>query len=271
MLMAVLAALLTTTTGCEWFSRAKGEGEKGAGEPGAGLSSKEIAARCQSRLAVIEVTWEEASSLLGRWTRRGRVGIGVVIASDGHNALVYTNRRLVDPRYQRGRLVRTRNSSFRVSTPQGAAARPFTDGRLVAVYTNGDDLALLRVPFSGEPFAISPAETDALAADAPVAVFGLPDGSAFTQRQGKVVAPPTSPEQAEGRFSVSVSGGPVSDIAAVFTAKDGKFAGLVAPGRERRDIATVLPVTSADQLGKNGCWNCLIDPSLTLGLLSTIK
>ncbi|NQU75067.1 MAG: hypothetical protein HQ546_01990, partial [Planctomycetes bacterium] len=138
----------------------------------------EIHRRC---LVVVETNWSESSSLLAGRRRQGREGVGVIIASDGRSALVLTSRRMVDPRYDRQGSHRIRDVMFRVSTSAEWSSGRAADARLVAVFMNGADMALLHIgALTREPFAIPVAYPAALQAGDAVTVVGPSRGQGLS-------------------------------------------------------------------------------------------
>ena len=222
-------------------------------------------------LVVVDTSWQESTSLLAGWQPRGQAGTGIIVASDGQQALVLTSRRAVDPRFGRADPPRMQNVSFRVANPAQRTAGQYAYARLVAVYMNQGNLALLRMTSAApEPFTVPLANAAALRAGEKVYVIGLPAAQGFAISEG-IINNFWQDNGSNGRtIQISVPLTPPNAVGPVLTQKTGKLAGMMC-GLEATGSPMVGTATPADRLTNPNYWDYLFDETPTRKLLEMLR
>jgi hypothetical protein len=236
------------------------------------MSSGDILKTYRPNLAVIEVSWEEPSPLLVGWRSQGRVGTGVIVACDGRRAIVLTSRCLVDPGFGPNASARRRNVAFRVSTPGQRSVNQSESARLVAVFMNGGDLALLRIGApTREPFIVPILPRGSLRAGDAVTVVGPPAEQGFTLSTGAVSNFWENSQTAADTLQISISSGPAATAGVVFAHQGGRLVGIV--GGNARPSATpgAAAVVPAELLRRTDFWDYLMEEGPTRELLGLLR
>lgn len=273
--LAILGLAAMMLLGCDKLpgsASASGKKGDGAGKVLPPTSTGDILKTYRPFLAVIETSWEEAPTALGGYKNRGVLGTGIMVSSDGRSALVLTNRRMIDPRYKRNDLARTRNVVFRVATPGQKTAGQYQYARLVAVHMNGDDLALLRIAAPSEnPFTLPLGDTSATRAGDKVTIIGRPAGEGFAVHEGLVSNFWQDSAVGGKSLQISMTIGPDSTTGPVFSHKSGKLVGIMRGEMDTVGSPAMGVATPADHLRKADFWDYLMEEVPTRELLAALK
>jgi hypothetical protein len=271
-LAATGAVLLALSAGCQ--KRTEEAAAAAATPPPANavMSSGDILKTYRANLAVVEVSWEEPSPILVSWRAQSRVGPGVVVACDGQRALVLTSRSLVDPGFGPDGVARKRNVFFRVSTPSQRSANQSESARLVAVFMNGGDLALLRIgATTREPFGLSILTRGALRAGDAVTVVGPPAELGFALSTGAVSNFWENNQTGVDALQISISSGPASTAGVVFAHQGGRLVGIVGRNAGASSTRGTVAVVPAELLRQTDFWDYLIEEGPTRKMLGMIR
>lgn len=265
----LLAAVVLGLAGCQ--DNSAGSGGSAQGDANATLSPSDVLKANRQHLAIIETTWEESASALGGWKRQGAMNPGVFVASDGQQALVLTSRRAVDPRFGREE-VRTRNSMFRVSTPGQRTAGQTAHARLVAVFMNNEDLALLRVSAPRpEAFAVGLGQFADLRAGQKVTIVGLPTGQGFALSEA-IISNLWQDGQTGGKtLQLTLADGSPAPAGAVFNNVGGRLVGMIRGQGDSPAGPAVGFAVPADYLSDERYWDYLMEETVTRRLLSALR
>lgn len=268
-LTALFLAVTVGSIGCE-----KLNDKASANEPvpaGREFSATEILSTYRDRLVVIQIKWDESTSLWRRWRRRTKQATGVIVASDAQRALVLTSRRAVDPKYGRGRSIRTRGVTFGVAVPGQHANMQVAHARLVAVFMNDADLALLRIGAPSSPVsAVAVARPGTLRAGDRVTVVGPPAERGFAVSIGTVNNFWRDRKTGGDSLQVSVTAGPAASAGLVFADRGAKLAGVLAGASSGSQATPTVLATPAELLCQRECWDYLIEEGPTRHLLGMI-
>lgn len=257
----VFLLLIASMIGCR---------DRGNEPPRPAETPQQVLRQQRARMASIQTVWEQADGLLGAWETQGRISTGVYVASDGAETLVLVCRRDVDPGYQSR--ARTRDVVFRVSSADQYQAGQYSFARLVAVYANGQDLALLRVSSpTDRAFALPVARAETLAPAADLAVIAPPAGEDFQAGPATLVDAPAPGESLLQPIHLTLAPGQRVRGGAVFTLGRVQFVGLI---RGSLDLPTDPPVATAmpaEALVHEDNWSYLIDETRTRALLGRLR
>jgi len=272
LLVLALALVGVAMGGCRRVStaRARGGDELPADQM---ASASQVIRAHRARLAVVQTTWEEKSSLVGRWSPKGLEGTGLIVASDGRTALVLTSRHMVDPRFGRDPAIRTRGVLFGVRVGGPGQRATLKDGRLVAVYIHDADLALLRIGApSSTPFTVPVAAADTLRAGDEVIVVGPPSAGGFVQAAGVLESFWDDTRLGSGAMQIRITDGRSATAGLVFTRRGGRLAGVLrgqreAPPGKQGDLLAV----PADAIRRVDFWSHVLDEGNTRQLLARIR
>ena len=258
----LLAICLVGLAGCDKPSprpASAGQGEGGA--------SAAPALRADRYLTGVRTSWS-APAALGLGTSRRHVdGSGAIIACDGHWALVLTSRRLVDPPYDPKGPGAVRDVVFQVYRPGQATPAQGLYGRLVAVYMNAADLALLRIEApTPERFSMPILPPGQLRPGEPVTLVGRPAGQGFFLASGQVANLWPDPRLAGWGMHVDVSSGTPDTVGILLAQRGTCLAGLVCARR-----AGTVTALAAGGLTQADCWEYLMEETSTRQLLSMVR
>jgi len=248
-----------SATGCDKLGRAA------AATTAAPMSAGEVLVAFRPHLVTIQTQWQTGGTVLTARRPQSRAGVGVIVAADGERALILTTRRLVDPGYGPSPSAGAREVTFRVWTDANRRREKGVNARLVAVFMNEEDLALLRIPAADIP-----------AITIPIARAGqLPIGESVTliSQSGRGVAlgngliSERQPNNRTGghRIGISVDAGSAPAGAVVISRQGGRLAAIV---QTRQPGGAVVQAVSADLLCHPRRWDCLIDARTTRRLLA---
>lgn len=222
-------------------------------------------ASCSSQLVAIRTSWEDAA-FLGARGRRQLEGPGIILVSDGHRALVLASRRLVDPPYDTQGPRSVNNVAFQVFRPGQGTTGEFLYGRLVAVYMNSADLALLRIDApSPQRLITAMAQPSQLRTGETVTLVGRPSDKGFLLSTALVNNLWPDGRLAGQQLQLSISTGPV-DTLGIVLCQGGKLVGLL-----HNRQGSVVMANSTGQVGKPDYWEYLMDEGPTRELLELVR
>jgi hypothetical protein len=242
-----------------------GPSHASASPPPSGGSAADVIARSSSQLVAIRTSWAE-SRLLGGRGRRQIEGPGVILVTDSRRALVLTSRRLVDPPYDPQGPRSVREVSFQVYRPGQGPGGQFLYGRLVAVFMNTADLALLLIDAPSRQRSTMPMlQPSQLRTGDQVTLVGRPSDGSFLLSTGLVKRSWSDGRVGGQQFQVGVSAGAL-DTMGVVLHSSGRVAGLVC-GRQ----GSLVTANSVGQITQQEFWEYLVDEAATRELLSTAR
>ncbi len=227
---------------------------------GAGSSGR----NCPCQIVAVRTSWAE-TSLLGGRGRRQIEGPGVILANDGGRALVLTCRRLVDPPYDPQGPRNAREIAFGVYYP--GQAGQFLHGRLVAVYMNAMDLALLRIDaVSPQRFAAPMVQPSQFRGSEPVMLYGRPCDGSFLISNGAVTSSSYDARLGGQHMCIGVTAGALDRMGVAVAGGSGRLIGLVSAQQGSREW-----VQCVYQAAQQEYWEYLVDEAATRELLGMIR
>jgi hypothetical protein len=209
--------------------------------------------------------------VLGRWRHRGRLTCGVYLVSDGREALILAPRRDVDPAF--GGQAHTRDVVFEVATPAQYAAGDSATARLVAVYINNQDLALLRAPSPSDQAFVTPvAPPGSLAAGDAAALLAVPAGAALQTQRAEVIQPGAGGStDVLTPIALQLPPGAQPRPAVAFTLSGARLIGVVRGALDRRTDPPIVTAAPASGVLRPLHWAHLIEQGRTEMLLQRLR
>lgn len=254
--------LMFHLVGCDESTASAGQPQPSA------RTAAQVASNASSQLVVIETTWRQKGSILAGWKDEGRLGTGAVIADNGGSALVLTSRRLVDPQYKNPRKGKIRDVCFKVRT-RGNGDIQY--GRLVAVYMNGQDLALLRIgALPGPRQPLSLADDTVIRSGTPVVTIGPPMPEGFAVGEGEIYTAWRSTPAGALQFGLRPTDGPASTDGFVLARQTGQLLGVLRGYRQTAGNPDAVFAVAALALRTPDRWDYLTEESQTRDLLGRI-
>jgi hypothetical protein len=173
---------------------------------------------------------------------------------------------LVDPPFDSQGPRSARDIVFQVFRPGQGTTGQFLYGRLVAVYMNAVDLALLRIDApSPQRSSMTIAPCGQLRTGETVTLVGRPSGQGFLLSTALVNNFWPDSRLAGQQLQLSISAGPMDTVGIVF-AQGGRLAGLL----HSRQGAVVM-ANSISQITQGDNWEYLMDEGITRELLAAVR
>ena len=269
-LVALAVLVAVALAGCEKPGKAAAASRRRS--TGRTMSTGGVLDACRPYLVTIRTEWDAADSVLGRRGSHVREGAGFIVAADGQRALILTTRSLVDPGYAASESSRRRDVAFRVWPDGQRGSREGVHARLVAVFMNNEDLALLRIPAQiGSAIAVPLVRAGRLAVGNRVTLVAAAPGRDFALGTGLISD--LRPDNRTGgqTLHISVDAGSSPAGAVVLTERGGRLAGIVRGRRTDKDGGIVVHAVSADLLRHAQRWDYLIEERPTRRLLNALR